>query len=331
MTKNVFLIGAEHQMAQVNFAKSHFDLDPKTIVVFIEKTYENENFISKLKNTVVPETIIFFESWTFKDLIYQNSKSRKFISICQKYVNQEVVFFASHYDTDSTLLFNSIVKPKKMYLMDEGNASFLVKAKRKKNSLIDKIKFIVKSVFYKKVIQLPKKLVYFTQFKFDLPKNDTAIIYKKPIIQNPLQDLIQKELGFIGSTISENEMISEQQYLLFLQNIKNQHLPLIDVYKYYPHRKENPKKLELISGLGFEIVKIDEPFEDWFSKQTNVSEVLCSFYTTGVIYNIEISNQVLPKLIIYKFESNLLKLHKKIYDDIYTTFIKNKSIIFETL
>lgn len=331
MTKYIFLIGSEHQMSQVEYAKTHFNIDTKNMIIIIEKTHKNDGFITKLQKDALHWNLIIFESWVFKDLVTNRQIFKKFILICEIFKNQEIIFFASHYSTDSTLLFKSIVRPSQMYLMDEGNASFLVKAKRIKNSWKDKMKFLLKSVLYKKSIQLPKNLVYFTRFEFELPKKDQAVVYKTPQVQNPLKQLITNELSFIGSSIVELKMISEKDYLFFLQTIKAKHFPEIKIFKYYPHRKECPKKLELISRMGFEIVQIGEPFESWFSKKINVSEVLCSFYTTGVIYNIEGANHNVPKLIIYKFDSNLLKIHKKIYEDIYTTFKKNKKIIFETL
>lgn len=331
MTKNVFLIGTEHQMSQVEYAIKHFQLDTMSIIIIIDNSDQNQSFISKINKNTSFINVLTFDNWTFKDLIFNKSKSKQYTSMCQNFVKHEVVFFASHYSTDATLLFKSIVKPVQMYLMDEGNASFLVKTKRIENKWNDKIKFLIKSFLYKKWIQLPKKLVYFTRFNFDLPQKDSAVIYSVTQIQNPLKQLITNELSFIGSSIVELKMISEINYLLFLQIIIAKHSHLIKIFKYYPHRKECPKKLELISRMGFEIVQIGEPFESWFSKQTNVSEVLCSFYTTGVIYNIEGANHNVPKLIIYKFDSNLLKIHKKIYEDIYTTFKKNKKIIFETL
>lgn len=331
MTKQVFLIGTEHQMYQVECAIKHFELDIKNSVIIIEKTHQNHDFIFKIKKETAFETIITFDTWTFKDLIFSKSKSKQFIALCKKFVNQEIVFFASHYSTDTTLLFNTIVKPVQMYLMDEGNASFLVKAKRKNNNSVENFKYLVKSFFYKKLIQLPKSLIYFTQFDFELPKKDKAIVYKTPKNQNPLQHFVSAELSFIGSSIVDLGMISQEKYLLFLQKIIQQHQPEIEIFKYYPHRKEAQKKLDLISNLGFEIVTIDLPFEAFFSQQVSASAILCSFYTTGVVFNIERTNQVLPKLKIYKFQSNLLKIHKKIYDDIYMTFKKNKNIIFETI
>ncbi|GEM_PF-1774336 len=329
--KNIFLIGAEHQLFQVDIAISHFRIDKESVILIIEKVSNNHNFIDKVINTNDYGEVIIFESWTFKDLFINPSKHQLFINLCKRFVNKKIFFFASHYDSDSTLLFNSIVKPSKYFLMDEGTASFSVQIQRNSFDFITKNKNFVKSLFYKRGIKLPKELMYFTKFELDLPKNDQKIVYKVEKDKNPLTLLNQGELIFIGSSIVEVEMIEEIAYINLLAKVVYENKEEISKFYYYPHRKECNQKLDKIIKLGFEIKFLDEPFEPFFNKQIEISSIICSFYTTSVVYNIAESNIILPKLIIYKFDNSLLKTDRLIYENIYKVINTNKLINFSDI
>lgn len=322
----IFLIGAEHQLFQVDIAISHFKIEKKSIILIIEKVSNNHKFIGKVCNSDVYGEVIIFESWTFKDLFKNPRKHQFFINLCLRFANQKIFFLASHYDSDSTLLFNSIVKPSKYFLMDEGTASFSVQIQRNSFEFKSKLKVFVKSLFYKKEISLPKELMYFTKFELNLPKNDKKVVYKVEKNNNPLTLLNQEELIFIGSSIVELKMIEEAAYINCLAKVVVENKKKISKFYYYPHRKECVEKLNKIIKLGFEIKYLDEPFEPFFSKQIEISSIICSFYTTSVIYNIAESNIKLPKLIIFKFDSNLLKTHRLVYENIYKTIKTNKLI-----
>jgi hypothetical protein len=328
---NIFLIGAEHQLFQVDIAISHFRIEKKSIILIIEKVSNNHKFIDKVNNSNVYGEVIIFESWTFKDLFRNPYKHQFFINLCLSFVNKEIFFFASHYDSDSTLLFNSIVKPSKYFLMDEGTASFSVQIQRNSFEFRTKLKVFIKSLFYKKQISLPKELMYFTKFELDLPKNDQKVIYKVEKNNNPLTLLNQEELIFIGSSIVEMKMIEEIAYINCLAKVVVENKEKISKFYYYPHRKECVEKLDKIIKLGFEIRYLEEPFEPFFNKQIEISSIICSFYTTSVIYNIAASNNKFPKLIIYKFDNSLLKTDRLVYENIYKAMKTNKLINFSDI
>lgn len=320
--KYVFLIGAEHQLFQVNIATSHFKIEKKSLILIIEKITNNHNFIDKVINSGVYGEVIIFESWIFKDLFRNPYKHQFYINLCLRFANQKIFFFASHYDSDSTLLFNAIVKPYQFFLMDEGTASFSVQVQRNSYEFMSKLKIFVKSLIYKKEIYLPKELMYFTKFELDLPKKDQKVVYKVEKNNNPLTFLNQEELIFIGSAIVEVKMIDEKAYINLLAKVFLENKENIKRFYYYPHRKESVEKLDKIIRIGFEIRYLDEPFEPFFSKQVEISSIICSFYTTNVIYNIASSNNKLPKLIIYIFPLKKLKKQKLVYKNI-LEYLKN--------
>ena len=324
----IFLIGAEHQLFQVDSAISHFKVEKKSMILIIEKVSNNHKFIDKVYKSNGYGEVIIFESWTFKDLFKNPRKHQFFINLCLRFVNQKIFFLASHYDSDSTLLFNSIVKPSKFFLMDEGTASFSVQMLRNSSEFVGNFKAFIKSLFYKKQISLPKELIYFTKFELNLSMNDKKVVYEVEKIDNPLTLLNKEELIFIGSSIVEVEMIEEIVYVNCLAKVVVENKDKISKFFYYPHRKECVEKLNKIIKLGFEIKYLNEPFEPFFSKQIEMASIICSFYTTSVIYNIATSNNNLPKLIIYKFDNSLLRKHRLVYENVYKTMKTNKLINF---
>lgn len=324
--KNIFLIGTEHQLFQVEMAVEHFMLDMSDVVLVIERTPGNVSFVEKMRKSVKYIHVIIFESWVFKDLFLKRYKHRNFIKFCNNIKTGEITFFASHYSTDSTLLFNAIAKPCKYYLMDEGNASFLVQELRRNKSIAEDIKLTIKSLLYGVRIRMPYAITYFTKFDLIMPQADSKEMYFIERKQNPLSELIKNEVSFIGSSIVELDMIEEADYLEFLNWVRSQHIE--SHFKYYPHRKESADKLDKIREIGFEIAYTELPFEAYFATQKTFSENLCSFQTTGVLNNISDSNQNLPRLIMYKFDNKFLKKHKAVYENISTVMKNNKLIDF---
>lgn len=325
---NIFLIGAEHQLFQVNIAITHFKIEKKNIILIIEKVSNNHKFIDKVYNSNLYGKVLIFESWTFKDLFRNPYKHHFFINLCSSFIDKEIIFFASHYDSDSTLLFNSIVKPFKYFLMDEGTASFSVQIQRNSSQFRTKLKGLIKSIFYKNQISLPKELLYFTKFDLDLPMNDHKVIYEEEKNDNPLMLLNKDELIFIGSSIVELKMIEEMDYISCLVKVITDNEKNTHKFYYYPHRKECVNKLNKIEKLGFAIRYLEEPFETFFNKQIKIASIICSFHTTSVIYNIACLNYKLPRLVIYRFDNYLLKTDRMVYESIYNVIKANKLINF---
>ena len=322
---HIFLVCAEHHLFQVRYAIDHFKLDKKDVVLIIEDTDLNHSIVNKIANSSEFENFIVFESWVFKDLILNRKRVNAFIEICQK-VNisyPHIHFFASHYDTDSTLLFLSLVKPSKFYLLDEGSASFSVNDKRNKN-VHDSIPYLIKSLLYKVKIGIPKSLIYFTKYDFHQLKNDTIEKYSLKKKNNPLKVLIPSETVFLGSSVSDIGFMNEDVYLGFLKKIHAGHSE--KTLYYYPHRKENKTKLLNIQKIGFTIVKLDCPFEDMFEEAERFAGKICSFHCSTVLDNISGLNQNLPQLIIYKFDANYLLQDAQIYETIFKYMKENKDL-----
>jgi hypothetical protein len=327
MGNTVFLISTEHQLFQVKTAIEHFKLDTKKVLLLI-LAIDNDNFAQKMTGNKQYGEVIVFQNWVFKDLFLNRSKCNLFISFCEDLKRNNTVdtFFTSHYDSDPDLLFLSIVTPPQYYLMDEGTASFSVVNSRKKIVYRKKIEIFIKSILYNRAFSLPQKITYFTQYNLHKNKQDVLEKYQVNKINNPLTKLLENESIFIGTSIVELNMIKESDYLVLLQKVYDS-LNQTKCY-YYPHRKESITKLRLIEQMGFKVKKIDEPFENMFAKEKEFPALCCSFFTTGVLYNIAKSNMVTPELKVYKFDLTLLLIDNEVYDQIYIEMQTNNKLRF---
>jgi hypothetical protein len=327
---NIFLIGAEHQLFQVEYAISHFNIKKSDSFLILENIGSNSEFINKISLSKNYASILVFDSWTFKDLFFNPNKHLDFIKLCHPFENNNVRFFASHYDSDSTHLFFAIVKPIQYYLLDEGTASFSVLRKRQSFNLKIFFKNIIKSFLYLRIIKIPKEIIYFTKFDLEVSKKDRKIIYLENVIDNALSIFHDNEVAFLGTSVVEVGLMDEAHYLFFLNKIVSMDIEN-RLYFYYAHRKECQIKLNKIEMLGFKIVKLDEPFEIFFSNRTSFSGTICSFFTTNVIFNIASCYKKLPKLVVYKFDGNFLIKDIEIFENIFEFMKKNNLIQFRNI
>ncbi len=313
--KYVFLIGNAHQLVQVDIAIDHFKMKPSNITLLIQDNSKNTVLLKKLKGVKKYGEVISFSNWVLSDLLIFSKKSSNFMDLCIsiKEKSNKLIFFASHYSDDSTLLLIKIVNPNKFYLMDEGTASFGVQAKRSTMQLLLKIKIFVKSILYRRILKLPRKLTYFTKFDFKINQNDNKEFYIVSKIDNQF-NIDDNQFGFLGSSIVELNILTQKRYLKYLQIIVGQNKGKRLLY--FCHRKESALKLNEISNLGFEIVRLDVPFEEFFNNQKTIPGILGSYFTTTVLINISQQFTRYPTLNIYVFPLATLNKERVIYGNI---------------
>jgi len=330
--KYIFSIGTEHQLFQVDIAIKHFNISVSEVVLAVENNHKSNGFIDEIQKSPDYGQVIVFESWTFRDIIKNPAKHNAFTTWCSSLDGADISFFYSHYSDDSTLLFLSKVRPSKSYLMDEGTASFRVVMQRRENSFKLKMKLALKSLLYGQYLKILPSITYFTQFDIDLPKEDGKELYRpEKKINEPLA-IIDGELIYLGTSITELGIIDENIYLGFMRKIVTDNRGRISRFYYYSHRKESKSKLDKIVLMGFEIVELDEPFEKFFLKQKSIATLICSLSTTNILYNLVNTAVCHPDLLMYKINHDLLDNSKIIYDDIFAaTTQKTKEIVVKEI
>jgi hypothetical protein len=327
--KYIFIIGTEHHLFQVDIAIKHFNISIDDIILVILEM-KNNTFTHKV-SILKYGKLVTFKNWTYKDILLNRTAISSFIDFCRYLKAQPTsyILFTSHYDSDPDLLLLSIVNPEKHFLMDEGTASFSVLHKREINENNYFI-YLIKSIFYRNFIHLPKAITYFTQYNIKPKLGDFSEKYEIQMARNPLKRIINNEAIFIGTSIVEVNLMKIGKYLSYMKKII-QNIDKSKVY-YYPHRKESQQKLASIEALGYIIVQQTEPFEKSFAKFDECPELLCSFFTTGVLDNISKANEIIPELRIYKFDTKLLlNVDYEIYQNIYLDMCFNKRIKFKEI
>jgi len=309
--KYLFLIGTQHQLVQVYSAIEHFNLskeDTSLIVFEVQNEKFNDVFIDLSKFS----TVKIFDNWIFRDLFLKRSIHKTFLFFCKTLSKQSeelTVFSSVAYDT--VLLFMSIVKVQKLYFMDDGLSHFTTYYFfRSPARFLYILKLLIKSIAYGHFLRFNTDFIYLTEHDFILENAPNSVRYKIEKFDNPLKNRNEDEAIFLGTGIVEGKLMKNTNYLNLLSTVKSL-LKNKTVY-YYPHRREEISKLELIKNLGFIIKKIDEPFEKYFAKMETWPSVICSFYTTAVIRNLALRFENTPYLKAYKFDKhNLLKSIKE--------------------
>lgn len=315
--KYIFLCGTEHHLVQLNATITHFKIPPTdTILLFIENP--GEDISKKLEKYQHLSEVRVFDKWVFKDLIFKRAKHKKFVSFIKNLnkKNEQFILFStvSH---DVNLLTRSIINVEKLYLMDDGlghftNYWFFKSPKR----WFYIFKLSIKSFFYRKYLNFNQDFIYFTEHDFIVKNSKRSEKYSIEKINNPLMELVNNEVMFLGSCLIEGKLMKYENYMTILSSVKK--IFKQDKIFYFPHRRETELELRNIESLGFIINKLDEPFESFFAKLDKCSSTICSLYTTAVIQNIALRFNNKPNLKVIKFNDDLLLNSKREYKAIYT-------------
>lgn len=307
----------------------HFKLAINDIILLVEDLGVEKTFHDDLGKQNFGE-LRTFKNWIFRDLICNPEFSLNFISICEDiaFRYESLNLYVSHYDSDSSLLANSILKPKNIFLMDEGTASFeTVIARRANRDTTPSL--TIKSLLYKLRIYLPLKITYFTKYNLEANLLDSVELYSDKLIHNTLFAKDMDVIFLLGSSAVEVGLIRKTHYLDILKIIRSDNVD--KSIHYYAHRKESPKKLKEIGNIGFEIILNELPFETLFANLRKMPHKIISIHISGVLDNISKRYQNIPELVMYKFNDALLLKNRDVYRDIYNHFKKNEKLFHKEI
>lgn len=325
--RNIFLIAAEHHLIQVERAIDHFNIDPNTAVFWFIKLSTKDNWVEKYIAQQPPDLKYrISHSWTFTDLLRFDKRPKALIKQLKvSTVDPQVErLFYSQYESDFSLLALALLDPQEVILMDEGTASFSVCQKRKATIKANRIKLLIKSFFYQKKIDYPSSLLYFTQYALDIPVFDRIEKYEFPKMDNTLLQMLDDQVYFLGSSMSEVGLVDESYYLDCMKKIYDRYKDKTKV-TYFRHRKESLSKLEKIQNMGFVIKANDTPFEFYFETLEVSAATLGSFFSP-TLQTISLKYINLPKLDVFKVDSSKLKFNHKVVKEIYHAYSTNQDI-----
>ena len=209
---NIFMIGTAHQYHQVEIAVRQFCLDKNDVYLLVEDLGFENAFQEGLSDAGFGE-VIFFKSWRFEDLVLKPKLSKQFIATCRslRFRFRRINLYTSHYDSDFCLLADSILKPKKFVLMDEGTASFETAIARRSNRG-NNLKLFIKSILYNVPISLPRKIIFFTKYNLKISFPDEVSLYCEAKIDNPVVSKNKDVVVFLGASIVEVGLLAANHY-----------------------------------------------------------------------------------------------------------------------
>ena len=297
---NIFCVGAIHQLHQVEIAAKYFSIEGNSALVLImDVNYDTSIAVSKCKEIGLKSVV--FQNWTFKDLLKPNGTHKRFIDFVKSIKQPEMSYnlYMGQYTSDYTLLLNSILKPNKFFLIDEGTASYnfqRIRESKNKSTLKNKLK----SILYGYSVNEPLSITYFTKYNITPNlKDDEIIKYKENQIKNSATINPQRVI-YVGGITVEMGFMTTEEYLNFLELFANRYKG--KTLEYMAHRAENAEKLKQIEKMGFQVTKQEITFEQWYKSQKEIPEVIASHFYASTLGNLAEKFEVLPEVIGYTDE-----------------------------
>lgn len=301
----------------------HIPLSKVIIVLYVyQHLHRDLDWIDRLKIKYAKCYSIFqYKAWGINKIQYITLRKEiiKFKIDLLKLKFKIVGLYSSLYVDSAFVAYNLLGKPH-FTLLDEGTASFgIILLRRKKVP----IQFIIKeSIAHLIIFRYPKKINYFSQYQLQIDNDDTIDNYEFKKTNNQLL-LIDESVLLLGSSASEVNVMSESNYLLLVNSVRQRFSN--SILSYYPHRFENENKLKQIQQLGFIIQENKVPFELLFSSLTECPKtVLC--FGSPILGNILQMFTITPKCIMIKPHFDFYLKDASIYMDIYDHYTIFKEI-----
>lgn len=320
---NIFIVGALHQLMQVKEAIRYFELTANDSLCFF---FGNEaSFLTSNVNLPIP--ILKHPTWRIADIYKMDIKST-LDNVKKSFASLPTIhrLFTSQYFSDYSLLACSILKPKEVFVMDEGTASFKVVQKRATEHSIA-FNNLIKSALYHTIIKYPKTVTYFTQYNLTVPNCDSVIKYQME--RMGISATKKSDYAIIlGTSMYAIGMITSEAYYSSIESIafelREKGFMIIE---YYPHRKESKDMLLKIANLNVAVKDGSLPFEFVFDDFTNYPSTLISF-ASPILDNLSKKYNIDSKMICYFFPRNYYtnKIYYDLYVDIFEQYRVNKQI-----
>ena len=194
---------------------------------------------------------------------------------------------------------------------------------------INSNKKIIKSSLIKKLLYnyfiYPKKIELFSIFQVSKHRSISLIKNNMGVLNSMLAlKKTSNKLMIIGQPFVEHKMLNLEHYISIIQTIKNDFKGY--KIKYFPSRKELPKKLNQLSNLcDIEIINSVNNIEIYLLKNNLIPKKIVGFtssalITINTIFNSN-SNLIDIKSLKIKFENT--RLPDKVISRMYNTLYKN--------
>jgi hypothetical protein len=229
--------------------------------------------------------------------------------------------------------------PDNIYCLDEGARTICTALSRSErdnsfggNTLGQYTKRSVMELLYGYRVNQIKSICYFSCYAVPLRKSDTLVVNAYNVLRTKLNGL-PKDDGtflFIGSSLSEVGVVSEEYYLHSLQKIKR-HFSDKTIH-YIAHRGDCEEKLRKIEkDIGMKVMKYDIPFELVISQGESVPYGVISFYSSVLVNCYKMFGGNLKVVSVRLDYDELSSRHEKDIKSVYNYFEKISGKDFQLL
>jgi hypothetical protein len=181
--------------------------------------------------------------------------------------------------------------PNVIYCLDEGARTICTALERSgndSNSGSQKfgqyVKRNIMELLYGYKVSPISSIHYFTCYNVPLRKNDAILVNTYELLRKKIRDIPKdgNTLLFIGSSLSEVGVVSEEYYLYCLKEISRYYYG--KKICYVAHRGDCEEKLRKIEkDLGMTVVKYNIPFELVISQGESIPYGVVSFYSSVLV------------------------------------------------
>jgi len=228
--------------------------------------------------------------------------------------------------SDPHLYLSNQIKPKQIYVIDDGMNTLLIHDKFKSNQKILSSNLARDLIFLilKIKTDYPKRFILFSFFNNEINKEISCIpnnlVFTRQMIS---KTEISDKSYFIGQPFVELGIMKIDEYIRYVEVIKNTYRNII----YIPSRKENKNKIEeLVSKVDVKIFYPGVNIEMYFLLNKIVPKHVISFTSTALIliHKIFNSNKELVSLKSIYFKLSDKRFSSDTFEKYYSLFKKNK-------
>ncbi len=295
---NIYVVESPFQLLSAIEANYHFKNEKNVLIIRYAPEhlgFKNNEQLRSLKDSIEWTEIIEIE--TNKSYFHANIKLLKVLKNLQTSLDTVNKVFIGEYRSWYMRQFFNVLNPEQCFLLDDGGQTIAVQKKylpsgkyHSEKSLKSLIKTILNYSYLLFLIKkISKKRVDIHLFTcFDLiPHNEKQHIVKHSFDyvkkRNTSKMILEKTVYFFGSSMSEINLIKEDDLIQELQKIKlffeERKIEMI----YIPHRRESKTKLHKLSNeLNMKLKYFEYPAEIEFTLMEETPEYLASFYSTAL-------------------------------------------------
>lgn len=229
--------------------------------------------------------------------------------------------------------------PEKVYCLDEGPKSLWTSKLRRKarlefnhQTLFQGLKRLIMTVLFGYRVKPITKATFFSCYDLQLEENEKIIRHSFEYLREKALRLPhdQNSIYFIGSSLSEVGVVTEDFYLKSLKGIASLFAPKKVIY--IAHRGDSPDKLVRIKkDLGIEVKLYSIPFELQLAMFGPIPACIASFYSTVLINCVEMFQSTLQVTSFRIPDRELSSKHRAQIKSVYEYFLDHVSGTFSVV